>query len=68
MSQGRDILKAAPSAPPRDFPPSNDPQFQGFGGETTSIQLRLRSDSLTELGMLPSSLEADFTIDFAKVL
>jgi hypothetical protein len=42
MSQGMDILKMAPSVPSPDSPPSNDPQFQGFEGETTSIQLRLR--------------------------
>jgi hypothetical protein len=42
VSQGVDILKMTPSAPPPDSPLSNDPQFQTFGGETTSIQLRPR--------------------------
>jgi hypothetical protein len=42
MSQSADILKTAPSAPPSDSLLSNDPQFQGFGGETISIALRLR--------------------------
>jgi hypothetical protein len=42
MSQGVDILKTTPSALPPDSPLSNDPQFQGLGGETTSIQLRSR--------------------------
>jgi hypothetical protein len=37
MSKGVDILKTAPSAPPPDSPLSNAPQFQGFGGKTTSI-------------------------------
>jgi hypothetical protein len=42
MSHGVDILKIAPSTPPPESLTSNDPQFQGFGRETTSIQLRLR--------------------------
>jgi hypothetical protein len=42
MSQGVDILKTAPSAPSPDSPLFNDPQFQGFGGETAPIQLRPR--------------------------
>jgi hypothetical protein len=42
ISQGADMLKTAPVAPPLDSPFSNDPQFQGFGGEITSIQLRPR--------------------------
>jgi hypothetical protein len=41
MSQSVDIFKTAPLAPLPDSPTSNDPQFQGFGGETTSIQLHL---------------------------
>jgi hypothetical protein len=31
-----------PSESPLDSPLSNDPQFQGFGGDTLSIQLRPR--------------------------
>jgi hypothetical protein len=46
MGQSVDILKTASSAPLPDSPPSNDPQFQGFGGETTLIQLSLRSGGL----------------------
>ncbi|OGP54862.1 MAG: hypothetical protein A2162_12465 [Deltaproteobacteria bacterium RBG_13_52_11b] len=42
MSQGIDILKTPRSAPIPDSPLSDDPHFQGFGGETTSIQLRSR--------------------------
>jgi len=40
MSHGVGILKTAPSALPPIPLSLNDPQFQGFGGETTSIQLR----------------------------
>jgi hypothetical protein len=42
MSHSVDIYKTAHEAPLTDFPPSNDPQFQGFGGEITPIQLYLR--------------------------
>ncbi len=42
LSQGVDILKTAPSALSPDSPLSHDPQFQGFGGEATSIQLQPR--------------------------
>jgi hypothetical protein len=38
MNHSIDTFKTAPSAPPPDSPSSNDPQFQGFGGETTPIQ------------------------------
>jgi hypothetical protein len=41
MSHSIDIFKTASSAPPPDSSSSNDPQFQGFGGETIPIQLRL---------------------------
>jgi hypothetical protein len=48
ISQGVDILKTAPSAPPPDSPPSNDPQFEGFGGETTPIQLHMNLRGYTQ--------------------
>jgi hypothetical protein len=54
MDQSIYILKTASSAPLPDSHPSNDPQFQGFGGETTSIQLRLRlRDFLKALNLEP---------------
>jgi hypothetical protein len=39
--QGVDTLNG-PFITAPNFPPSNDPQFQGFGGETAPIQLHLR--------------------------
>ena len=42
MGQGVDILKTAPSGPLSNPLLFDDPQFQGLGGETTSIPLRPR--------------------------
>ncbi len=51
MDQGLDIIKMALQHNPPDSPPTNDPQSQGFGGETTSIPLlpRLRGHILFRL-------------------
>ncbi len=67
MSQGVDVAKTAPPAPPLDSHSSNDPQFQVFGGETTSIQparkLEVASPSSFAFYLFPDVFDQSHLID-----